>query len=95
MSKTRQKNHSETEHLRGLVKKLKSENRQLRKRLKELDRRSHFYQDIIDEVAEEVEVKNVCPSCKKGIVEELNFVHIIVEKCNQCDYQKNRKPKKK
>lgn len=94
MSKTKSKNHNELEYQKGIVRKLKSENRQLKKRLKELDKRAHFYEELVDEAVDEVEIKNSCPECNKGILQEHDFVHIIITKCNNCDYQKKRKPRK-
>lgn len=95
MSKTKQKTHSKAEHLEGQVKALKSQNRQLRKRLKELERKSHFYEDLVDEVVEEVKIKDICPKCKTGVLTSHDFTHIVVTKCNnpECDYQKRRKPR--
>lgn len=69
--------------------------RQLKRRVRELDRKAHFYEHIVDEVVEEVEVKNTCPSCKSGVLQELDFAHIIITKCNQCKYQRKRKPRGK
>ena len=43
MSKTRQKTHNESEHFKGEIKKLKSENKHLRQRIKELERWEHTY----------------------------------------------------
>lgn len=93
MSKTKQKSHSEIEHIKGQLKKLSSENRQLKKRNKELERKTHFYEDVIDDVAEDIELTASCPECKEGFLQELNFIHVIVTKCSQCDYQEKRKTK--
>ena len=93
MSKTRQKNHNEAEHHKGIIKKLKSENRQLRKRVRALDKKAHFYEEIVDEVSEDVIIKNACPECSNGVLQEIDFVHMILTKCNSCDYQKKRKPR--
>jgi len=90
MSKTRQKTHSRTEHLEGLLKAEKSKVRQLRKRLKELERRSHFYEDIVEEAAKDVKVKNTCPLCKKGQIKILDLKHVKYETCDskECEYRK-------
>ena len=95
MSKTRQKNSSELEVLRGENRKLRSENKQLRRRVREIDKKAHFYENVLDDVVEEVELKNLCPSCKKGILQEFDFTHVVVTKCGQCDFQKKRKPRGK
>lgn len=90
MSKTKQREHSETEYLKGQIRKLESENRQLKKRLKKLDRRAHFYENIVEESVEEVEVKDKCPSCKKGDLVLIDLKYVQFEQCNEedCDYRK-------
>lgn len=47
----------------------------------------------MDETVEDVDIKANCPSCKKGILTEYNFVHLLVRKCDKCDYQKRIKVK--
>jgi ribosomal protein L44E len=93
MSKTKQKTHSKTEHLEGQIKTLKSQNRQLRRRLKELEKQSHFYENIVDEVVDDVNVKNICKSCKKGTLQEIDLKHVIITACDTCDYKRKRKPR--
>lgn len=88
MSKTKQRNHSELDHLRGRVKKLESQNRQLRKRLKSLDKREHLYEDLLDAVAEDIIVDPKCPKCKTGKLEYKDFTHVKFEVCVDCDYKK-------
>lgn len=95
MSKTKSKNHSELEHLRGLIKHLKSENRQLRRRLKEIDKKVHFFEDVVDEIVEEVDVKNACKACGKGTILEYDLKYVILEKCNLCDYQNKKRINRK
>lgn len=92
MSKTKNKNRSEQEYLNGQIRKLESENRQLKKRLKALDKRAHYYEEILNDVEDEVEMKNICPQCNKGTLCEHDFKHLIIVKCDNCKYQKNRKP---
>lgn len=87
MSKTRRKESSELEYFRGKLKKLESENRSLKKRLKQLDKRAHFYEDIVDEVAEEMEVKNLCPVCKKGTMILLDLKYVKFVSCDTCDHK--------
>lgn len=88
MSKSKKKTHSEIEHLRGQVKKLKSENKQLKRRLKNFEKRPVVdLEDLVHDV-EIIEEMNQCPSCEKGILEIHDFVHVKLEKCNQCEYSK-------
>lgn len=88
MSKTRRREGSELEYLRGCVKRLESENRQLKKRLKSLDKRAHFYEDIVDEVAEEIEIVDRCPSCKKGTLLLLDLKYVKFKCCDTCDHRR-------
>lgn len=87
MSKTKQRNHSELDHLRGRVKKLESQNRQLRRRLKSLDKREHLYEDLLEAVSEDIVIEPKCPQCK-GKIEYKDFTHVKYEVCVDCDYKK-------
>lgn len=83
MGKTRQKTHSEIEHLR-------SENRQLRKRLKTLQKQKHFYDKIIDEVVEEEQPESKmrpCSDCGKGFMEEFEILGKIFGTCSTCGFR--------
>jgi predicted RNase H-like nuclease (RuvC/YqgF family) len=87
VSKTRQRNHSELDHLRGRVKKLESQNRQLRRRLKSLDKREHLYEDLLETISEDIVIEPKCPQCKSKI-EYKDFTHVKYEVCVDCDYKK-------
>lgn len=90
MGKTRRKERSEAEYLRGQVRKLESENRQLKKRVKQLDRKSHFYENLVDEGIEEVEFKaEKCPvkDCE-GFLVLLDLKHVRFDCCTECEYRK-------
>lgn len=97
MSKTRQKTHSEKEHLSGRIKKLERENRRLRKENRMLSKRAHMYENVIDKASEhdEHEEKETCKQCGKGQIEVFDFTHIIVKTCNVCEHQWRYKPKRK
>lgn len=91
MSKTQRKSRSELEHLKGEVKRLKSVNRQLRKKLKEFQNRAHFYENVVDTVIEENDADvaiETCNHCGKGefFVVDLKFVKYKI--CNVCDHRK-------
>ena len=86
MSKSKNKNRSEVEYIRGQLKEVQSENRQLRKRLKELENKAHFYEETIDEVADEIDI-DICPKCQKAPTTVIDLKHLIIEQCTQCDYQ--------
>ena len=88
MGKTRRKERSETEYLRGQVRELEKENRSLKKRLRQLDKRSHLYEDIIEAVAEDIIVEEKCPTCKTGKHSVLDLKHVRFMICSDCDYRK-------
>lgn len=89
MGKIRRRERSEAEYLRGQLKKLESENRQLKKRVKQLDRKAHFYEDLVDEGVEEIEFKSErCPQCKEGVLFLLDLKHVKFHTCTECDYRK-------
>ena len=93
MSKTRQKTHSEAEHWKGLYKKVKRENIQLKKRLKSLERREHFYEEVIDDVTVENEVScETCDNCGKGVIIETDLKYVILRRCDTCDWAERIKP---
>lgn len=90
MGKTRNKERSETEYLRGKNKKLETENRALKKRIRQLDKRAHFFDELVEGIAEEViePVTEKCPSCFKGDLKILDLSFIKYICCDQCDYRK-------
>jgi predicted RNase H-like nuclease (RuvC/YqgF family) len=91
MSKTKQKTHRKTEHLEGEIRSLKSQLRQARRRVRELEKKSHFYEEIIDDVVEDIESKNICEHCGKGELLAHDFNYVVVVKCNLCDYKETRR----
>ena len=86
MGKSKNKNRSEVEFLRGKVRKLESQ-------LKYLKQREHFFdapvEDIIED-AEEVSAER-CPSCRRGVILKTDFVFATLEKCLNCDYELRKK----
>lgn len=91
MSKTRRRESSEVEHLRGKVRELEKENRHLKKHVKKLDRQSHFYDDLVDSLAEEIESPSKsekCTSCKTGTLKILDLKHVKYEVCDKCEHRK-------
>lgn len=94
MSKTKNKESSEVEHLRGQVRKLEATNRRLRKRNRQLDKKSHFHEDVIDDVAEDIASKGeTCPECGKGQITTVDLKYLLIDSCDTCEYRKKYKPK--
>jgi len=88
MGKIKNKERSETEYFKGQIRKLESENRQLKKRLKVLEKRSHFYEDIADTAAEEITIKHNCPACRKGNLIILDLKYVCFETCDMCEHRR-------
>jgi len=88
MSKTKNREGSELEHLRGENRRLESQNRQLKKRVRALDKRSHFYEDLVEEQIEDIIPKANCPTCKKGNITILDLKYVRFEHCDNCEYRK-------
>lgn len=84
MSKTKSKNRSENEYFNGKIRKLESENRQLKKRLKALDKRQHLYDDIIEVIAEDIVIDEKCKKCKNGSVSLIDLKYAKFLVCNEC-----------
>ena len=86
MSKSKNKNRSEVEFLKGKIRKLESQ-------LKYFKKREHFFdapvEDIVEE-AEEIQAEK-CPVCRQGIIIKTDFVFATLEKCLNCDYEKRQK----
>lgn len=89
MSKSRNKNRSEIEYIKGQLKKVQTENRQLKKRIRQLDKKSHFYENIVDEAVEEASLGETCESCGKGTMHHYDLVHVKLEICDLCGYKRN------
>lgn len=84
MGKTKNKESSEVEYLRG-------ENRRLKRKLKQLERQKHFYEHVVDEFAEEIEVKELCPECTKSELLSIELPHMILVQCQLCEYRRKDK----
>jgi hypothetical protein len=89
-----------SEYYLGIIRKLKSENRNLKKRLKQLEKREHFYEDNEEDdddiielpVGEENEVYTKrCNECGKGMLKTFEIVGRVFETCETCGYRKKIK----
>lgn len=87
MSKSKNKNRSEVEYLKGQVKRLEKE-------LKYFKKRSHFFESPIEEIQEEVnDIRiNQCPQCRHPTLEEYDFTFAVLKRC-QCGYELRQKKK--
>lgn len=90
MGKSRNKDRSEVEQLKGMVK-------QLRKQLKHARKAEHILEDMIIEdvpvIVEEVVNDNVCPKCKHVSLTTFEAPHAIFVKCKECDFSHKKEKK--
>lgn len=88
VAKSKNKNRSEVEYLRGRLRKLESQ-------VKYYKQREHFFEAPAEEIIEEVEDISVnrCPNCKRGVVTNYDFAFAILSKCESCGYEKREKKK--
>lgn len=88
VGKSKNKNRSEVEYLRGRIRKLESQ-------LKFYKQREHFFEAPTEEINEEVEdIKaDQCPNCKRGVVTHYDFRFAILSKCSNCDFEQRTKKK--
>lgn len=88
MGKSRNKNHSEVQFLRGRIKELEKE-------LKYFRRQAREHEEIIDDVISDTEFEligvNRCQKCRKGVVQVFDFIFAELHKCTTCDYEKKQK----
>jgi len=93
MAKTREKTHSEVEHLRGIIREQKSIIRNLKKRVTQLTKREHYYDNLTDgsEVDDETDVISDdggnCPSCGKTDLGILDLYYAVYKVCDLCQYR--------
>lgn len=93
----KKRERSETEYLRGQLREAEKLNRQLRKRLKQLEDQKHFYPSQDEEVStttEDTKPKNIrpairtCPKCSEGKLREFELIGRTYEECDECEYRK-------
>ena len=84
MGKIRRKNRSETEFLNGQLRKLESENKQLKRRLRDLDKRQHMYDGIVEAVAEDIVIEEKCKKCKNGVLSLIDVKYARFLVCGEC-----------
>lgn len=91
MGKSKSKNRSEVEYLRGQVRELQAEVRRLRKK----EHLAAEIDNLIEEnIVEEIEAKR-CKVCKHGLLLELEFSHATYGICDSCNSREKLSGKKK
>lgn len=100
MAKTEKKNHSELKLLRERIRDLEKENRTLKRRLRQYEKRNDLYEDNREEIQEIISrdleenkiefVKKLtpCDACGKGEYEEFEILSKVFGTCNTCGDRK-------
>lgn len=83
----------DVEYYLGQIRELKAENRNLKKRLKQLERREHHYeeQELKEIIEDTIISKQRCPECAKGVLEEKTVVGRFWVECSLCNYRSKTK----
>ncbi len=97
MAKTRERN--EVEVVRARNKKLEKENKDLRREVSRLAKRTQNYHDLEErtqelELEKDIEVpkdKTVCPKCGEGKLTVSDLGIRKLTKCNSCGFRKSEK----
>lgn len=98
LSKTPRKTRSEVEHLRGHIRELESENKSLKRRLRQYEKRENLYENNKEEIEEVLTSKALeetnpsklkkCDDCGKGAYEEFEIMEKVFGTCNVCGHRK-------
>ena len=86
---------TETEYLKGIIRQQKAEIKHLRKELKRTSKNSKRYKDLQEDLIDEgfkesiqavTEEFPTCSKCGKGSIREEKIGHVMMLKCNTCDF---------
>jgi phosphoglycerate-specific signal transduction histidine kinase len=88
----KKRERSEAEYLRGELRKLKAENRHLRKELGRTTKKVKVFEETVD-LQEEPEMTleaatDLCKSCGKGQIQTVDLGVRVMVTCTQCTYRK-------
>lgn len=90
---------SSEEYYKGIIRELEKENKSLKRRVKELERKEHFYDDAQDEeISTDTEDTHptffkptrTCPDCGKGKLKEFELIGRHYEECQICEYRRKK-----
>jgi len=89
---TRSKSHRGDEDLKGMLREARSQIKALKRRLRQLEKNKHLWEenkldDSEPEEFQEVKLSN-CPDCKKGFLKNTDLNIKILITCTLCDYRK-------
>lgn len=81
MGKSKNKTHSEVQHLRGKIRKLEA-------KLKYYQRREHIQEVSFEEAIDENEIETIdsepCQNCGKGVVLIVDLKYVKLKVCDVC-----------
>lgn len=89
------KNHKEDETLLGELRQLRAENKALKRRLKQVEKRQHTF-DKADDIEDFSDRKSslpiaaTCTDCGKGFITEVDLGARILYKCGVCQWRITR-----
>lgn len=90
MPKTKERDG--VEYWKGKFREVQKENQHLKKRIRQLEKNEHMYEEVIlgdKEVAfEETVREEPCFECGKGKLKVFNVLDRIFVECNICNYRK-------
>lgn len=93
----RSKSHKDDENLRGEIRELKAQNKALKKRLRQLEKNKHIWEEYLVEEEDRSERKqnkqDMCPECGDGtlVYVDLGIKHLF--SCSVCTYRTKAKDK--
>lgn len=82
------KHSKKEEFYAGEARRLESENKSLRRKLKQLEKQAHFYDKSEDEPKEsKVTLKQKCSECEQGNIVEMIVLDRLIYKCDNCKWR--------
>ena len=97
MGKVKNKNRDESEYLKGQIRDLRKKCRSLERENRDLKKRAHFYDELVDEFMETEEIQPVenhrrkCKSCGAHDILERDFYRTKILECKKCGHQERIK----
>lgn len=96
------KERSETEYYKSLIRELQKENKQLKRQLTHHEKRKHRHDEVINDYEELLtqyvpieetssKRKSKCSECGKGDLEEFEILNKVYGTCNSCGLRKRIK----
>lgn len=84
----RSREGKDSEYYKGIIRQLKSEVRNLRKRLSKLENRSPQEDEQQDLMQEMLDAEVMCQHCGKGVIEEIDLGVRLIHQCGICGHRK-------